>query len=264
MKLDDIVFEKKGTVAIATVNREERLNAFRAQTTREFLWILDEVESDNDLRVLVITGQGRAFCAGEDLKELDALLQGQNVRENTLEHLADLQTISRRLVRLSKVSIAAVNGIAVGLGAEIAIACDIRFLSEKATFAFSEVKRALFETNGVMYLLPRLVGRGVTMDWMLSGETISAAEALSYGLATKVFPVDELLPGTESRARTIAANAPISLRLVKEVLGRSYELDLESVMELEVEGMMTCLASEDMKEGVRAFVEKRPPSYRGI
>jgi enoyl-CoA hydratase/carnithine racemase len=167
------------------------------------------------------------------------------------------------MVHLPKVILAAVNGIAVGIGVEIALASDIRLAGESASFAFTEVKRALFATNGVMYILPRLVGQGRALHMLLTGETINAPEALSAGLITRVVPDMQLLETALATARTIAANAPISVRLVKQVMQRTYDLDLDAVLHLEVDGMLQCYNSEDMGEGIRAFMEKRPPRYQG-
>ena len=263
MVTTDVRYEKHDGVAIATFQRPEALNAFRQATLRDVLAILAEVEADAAVRVLVLTGTGRAFSAGIDLKELG------NAPANTrsLKHIyTDLQTtqdITRRMVHLPKVILSAVNGIAVGIGVEIALASDIRLAGESASFAFTEVKRALFETNGVMYILPRLVGQGRALHMLLTGETITAPEALSAGLITRVVPDMQLLETALATARTIAANAPISVRLVKQVMQRIYDLDLDAVLQLEVDGMLQCYNSEDMGEGIRSFIEKRPPRYQG-
>jgi len=156
-----------------------------------------------------------------------------------------------------------VNGIAVGIGIETALASDIRLASDKASFAFTEVKRALFETNGVMYILPRLVGLGRAMQILLTGETVPAKDALKVGLVTRVVAQDQLMAYAIDMAHTIASNAPLSVRLVKQTMQKTYDLDLEGVMQLEVDGMMQCFGSEDLVEGFNAFLEKRPPVYSG-
>lgn len=177
--------------------------------------------------------------------------------------LQAIQDVTRRMVHLPKIIIAAVNGIAVGIGVETALASDIRLAAEEATFAFTEVKRALFETNGVMYILPRLVGQGRAMQMLLTGEKILAQEALSTGLVTRVVAQEQLMEYAMDMARTIATNAPISVRLVKQTMQRTYDLDLEAVLQLEVDGMMQCFRSEDLVEGFNAFLEKRTPVYKG-
>ncbi|HYX48493.1 MAG TPA: enoyl-CoA hydratase-related protein, partial [Ktedonobacteraceae bacterium] len=145
-----------------------------------------------------------------------------------------------------------------------AIASDIRLAADNATFAFTEVKRALFETNGVTYFLPRLVGLGRAMQILLTGETVSAQDALNVGLVTRVVAQEHLMKYAINMAHIIASNAPLSVRLVKQTIQKTYDLDLEAMMQLEVDGMMQCNHSEDLVEGFNAFLEKRPPVYKGI
>ena len=263
MELADIIYEKKDSIAIATFNRPKVLNAFRQATLHEFIAILDDVQADDAVRVLVITGQGRAFSAGIDLKEMAYPSSDSLPLKQAYDELQAIQNVTRRMVHLPKIIIAAVNGIAVGIGVELSIASDIRLAAEEATFAFTEVKRALFETNGVMYILPRLVGQGRAMQMLLTGEKVLAQEALSVGLVTRVVTQQQLIENAMDMARTIATNAPISVRLVKQTMQRTYDLDLEAVMQLEIDGMMQCFRSEDLVEGFNAFLDKRTPVYKG-
>ncbi len=263
MELHDIHYEKQDGIAIATFNRPNVLNAFRQATLDEFKSILDDVQADKAIRVLIITGKGRAFSAGIDLKELANSASDFRTVKEEYDELQSVQDVTRRMVHLPKTIIAAVNGIAVGIGIEIALASDIRLAASKATFAFTEVKRALFETNGVMYFLPRLVGMGRAMQMLLTGEMVTAKDALTTGLITGVVAQDQLLAYAIDMAQAIASNAPLSVRLVKETMQRSYDLDLEGVMQLEVDGMMQCHRSDDLIEGFNAFLEKRPPVYKG-
>jgi len=263
MKLQDILYEKKDAIAIATFNRPTVLNAFRQATLREFLSILDDVQADNAIRVLIITGKGRAFSAGIDLKEMADSASDSRSLKQEYDELLVIQDVTRRMVHLPKIIISAVNGIAVGIGVEMALASDIRLAANKATFAFTEVKRALFETNGVMYILPRLVGQGRAMHMLLTGEIVLAQDALHAGLVTRVVAQEQLMEYAIDMAHTIAANAPLSVRLVKQTMQKTYDLDLEAVMQLEVDGMMQCYRSEDLVEGLTAFLEKRPPVYKG-
>ena len=263
MELYDILYEKKDGIAIATFNRPAVLNAFRQATLREFISILDDVKVDNTVRVLIITGNGRAFSAGIDLKEMASSTSDDRSLKQEYDELQAIQDVTRRMVHLPKIIIAAVNGIAIGIGVETALASDIRFAAEEATFAFTEVKRALFETNGVMYLLPRLVGLGRAMQMLLTGEIIPAQHALNAGLLTQVVAQEQLMEYAINMAYTIASNAPLSVRLVKQTMQQTYDLDLEAVLQLEVDGMMQCLRSEDLVEGFNAFLEKRSPVYKG-
>ena len=263
MELNDILYEKKDGIAIATFNRPAVLNAFRQATLREFISILDDVKVDNTVRVLIITGNGRAFSAGIDLKEMASSTSDDRSLKQEYDELQAIQDVTRRMVHLPKIIIAAVNGIAVGIGVETALASDIRIAADKATFAFTEVKRALFETNGVMYFLPRLVGLGRAMQMLLTGEIIPAQHALNAGLLTQVVAQEQLMEYAINMAYTIASNAPLSVRLVKQTMQQTYDLDLEAVLQLEVDGMMQCLRSEDLVEGFNAFLEKRSPVYKG-
>jgi enoyl-CoA hydratase/carnithine racemase len=263
MDLTDIQYEKKNGIAIATFNRPAVLNAFRQATLREFKSILDDVQADDTIRVVIITGNGRAFSAGIDLKEMANSSSDVRTLKQEYDELHAIQDVTRRMVHLPKIIIAAVNGIAVGIGVETALASDIRLAADKATFAFAEVKRALFETNGVMYILPRLVGLGRALQMLLTGEIVSALDALNAGLVTRVVAQEQLMEYAIDMAQTIAANAPLSVRLVKQTMQKTYDLDLEAMMQLEVDCMMQCSRSEDLIEGFNAFLEKRPPVYKG-
>ena len=260
----DIAYEQRDAVGILTINRPEVLNAFRPSTYRELLEILEETGEDETIRALVITGTGRAFCAGEDLKSLESELNGAMGSEAAAGLLATLQEITRTIVHHPKTIIAAVNGIAVGFGAELSIACDMRVAADTARFGFPESKRSLVITNGAMFLLPRIVGWGRAREWMLTSDMISAETAREAGLVNRVVPSDQLIDSALELATTIANNAPISIRIHRKILNRSYDLDLEAVMRLEVEGCVECLASADVQEGVRSFIERRPPVYRGV
>ena len=262
MKLKDILYEKRDGVAIATFNRPDALNVFRNQTLGEFEQILKDVSQDKNLQVLVLTGKGRAFSAGRDLKDIAFLYETESSSDKLRQEVRLLAKITKQLTRIPKVVIAAINGVAVGIGAEFALACDIRMASEKAFFAFPEVKRALFVTNGVMYFLPKLVGLGRAKDWLLTGEKISAQDALAAGLVPDVLPADQLMKSVLDKSWIIAANAPRSIRLTKEAFLQTNEMDLESVLKLEENSVVACHAGEDFIEGVRAFIEKRDPVYK--
>ncbi len=263
MKFKDILYEKRDGIAIATFNRPDSLNAFRNGMLREFEQILKDVSQDNNLHVLILTGKGRAFSAGRDLKDLAFLYEAVSSSDKLRQEVQLLAKITKQLTQIPKVVIAAINGVAVGIGVEFALACDIRMASEQASFGFPEVKRALFVTNGVMYFLPKLVGMGRAKDWLLTGEIISAQEALEAGLVTGVLPADELMKSVLDKSRKIVANAPISIRLTKEAFQQTNEMDLESVLKLEENSVIACHESEDFFEGARAFIEKRDPVYKG-
>jgi enoyl-CoA hydratase/carnithine racemase len=263
VNLTDILYEKHDYTAAVTFNRPESLNAFRDNTFRELLHILEDVDADDQIRTVILTGKGRAFCAGEDLKSLQAdMLQTLSLKQ-ARDSVLILQDITRRIIHSPKIFIAAINGISVGFGVEISIASDVRIASENAAFMFAEVKRGLFQTNGVMYLLPRMIGHGRALDLMLTGDKIDAHTALEMGIVTKVVPPEQLMDAARDKARVISANAPIPVRLVKQIMHRAHQIDLEAAMQLEVDGVMQCMVSEDLTEGLRSFIEKRPPVYKG-
>lgn len=260
--MDALLYEQRNATALITFNRPAVLNAFTLAMFDDLLARLASVAADDTIRVLVLTGSGRAFSAGIDLTEQARLLDNQSIGA-VRRHLAQMQAVTQRLLALPMPVIAAINGVAVGVGAELSIASDIRLAAEHVYFQFAEVQRGLFETNGVMYLLPRLVGHGRALEWLLTGDRIPAASALAAGLVTHVQPAEMLLPYALALAERLAANAPISLRLVKQVMARTYDVDRDAVLQLEVDGMLECLASDDLREGLRAFAEKRAPVYRG-
>jgi enoyl-CoA hydratase/carnithine racemase len=262
INLIDLEYTKKDGVAVATLNRPESLNAFRQQTFTDLNAVLEDVRSDNSMRVLILTGSGRAFSAGADLKEMSSSMLTSSLDEQR-KNLETYQNLTRTMLALPKTIICAVNGLAVGVGVEIALASDIRIASSDASFTFAEAKRGLFQTNGVMFLLPRLIGAGRAVHIMLTGERVLAARALEYGMITQMVEPGELENTSLEIARTIAANAPISVRLVKQVLQQSLEGTLEQSLDLETAGMLECLASQDLIEGTQSFIEKRLPVYQG-
>ncbi len=261
--MTDILYETQDQFAVITFNRPEVLNVFRRSMFQTLLDLFEKIEKDDSIRAILLTGAGRAFSAGIDLDEVSHLFDDTMTMEQARAELNEMQELTRRMVNLPKPIISAINGVAVGVGAEVAISSDIRIASQMASFEFAEVKRGLFETNGVMHRLPRLIGMGRAAQVMLTGERISAQSAMDMGLVTRVLPTEMLMREALEIARSLAANAPISMRLVKQVLHKSYDLDLESVMQLETEGTLECIASEDLKEGVTAFLEKRVPVYKG-
>lgn len=245
-------------VLTVTFNRPERLNAFRRSEYHRFRDLLVEIEGDATVRAVVLTGHGRAFCAGEDLKELDAHAadDGSVTRDNLLV----LQDITRRIVRSERVYIAAVNGVAAGFGAELACACDVRLAGEEGRFVFPEVKRGLFVTNGISHTLPRLVGDNWAATLLLTGDPIDAATALRIGLVSQVVGGDGLVGAAQAMALTIAANAPTAVRHTKRILRGDAEA-LERALVTEVDFVERVLASGEYLEGARAFVEKRAPDF---
>jgi enoyl-CoA hydratase/carnithine racemase len=262
--MNDIRFERQDRVAIATFDRPDALNAFRANTFAELRTIFEQTRQDPALRVLILTGTGRAFSAGIDLKELSGGMIIAMDPSQARAQIEALQDLTRQMVEHPLIIISAVNGLAVGVGAELALASDLRIAAETASFAFPEVRRGLFETNGVTYLLPRLVGAGRAAELLLTGRKVLAAEAHTIGLVSTVTTTAAPHDTALELANTIANNAPLAVKQIKQVLRQSWDTNLAGMLALETDAMLTCLQSADLAEGLRAFIEKRTPTFRGI
>lgn len=256
---ETLIYEKKDNIGVLTINRPDRLNAISNQLTSELKRFLDEVEDDDSLRVLIITGAGdKAFVAGADIKELeerDALI-GRKVSRLRQEVFSQIEN-------LSIPAIAAVNGYALGGGLELALACSIRISSEKAQFGAPEVKLGIIPGDGGTQRLPRLVGLGRAMEMILTGDFIDAQEAFRIGLVNRVVPHEELMEKTMELAQKIAARPPLAVKYAKEAVSRSQEGDTASGYALESYLHALTCTTEDKKEGVAAFLEKRKGEFKG-
>jgi enoyl-CoA hydratase len=254
-----LIYEKKENIGLLTINRPEKMNAISQELTAELSQLLDEIENNEKLRVLVITGAGdKAFVAGADIKELvdrDARLGRRVSRER--------QEIFSRIENLHVPVIAAVNGYALGGGLELALACSIRICSEKAQFGAPEVKLGIIPGDGGTQRLPRLVGQGTAMEMIITGDFIDAQEAHRIGLVNKVFPPEKLKEEAMELAKKIASRPPLAVRYAKEAVNRSQEGDTASGFALESYLHALSCTTEDKKEGVSAFLEKRKGKFKG-
>lgn len=254
-----LIYEKKENIGLLTINRPDKLNAISNELTSELSQLLGEIENDEELRVLIITGAGdKAFVAGADIKELvdrDAKIGRRVSRER--------QEIFSRIENLQIPVIGAVNGYALGGGLEIALACSIRVCSEKAQFGAPEVKLGIIPGDGGTQRLPRLVGLGRAMEMILTGDFIDAQEAYRIGLVNKVFPHEELMDGAMELAQRIASRPPLAVRYAKEAVNRSQGGDAVSGFALESYLHALACTTEDKKEGVSAFLEKRKGEFKG-
>ncbi len=254
-----LMYEKKENIGLLTINRPEKMNAISQELTTELSQLLDGIENDEKLRVLVITGSGdKAFVAGADINELvdrDARL-GRRVS-------SERQEIFSRIENLHVPVIAAVNGYALGGGLELALACSIRICSEKAQFGAPEVKLGIIPGDGGTQRLPRLVGQGRAMEMIITGDFIDAQEAYRIGLVNKVFPLDKLMEEAMGLANKIASRPPLAVRYAKEAVNRSQEGDSVSGFALESYLHALSCTTEDKKEGVSAFLEKRKGKFKG-
>jgi enoyl-CoA hydratase len=259
MAYDNLLFEVSEKIARITFNRPNVLNALNRKTMDELGDCLKKVRADDEVRVLILTGAGeRAFIAGADINEL-AQQTPVNGREFTLYG----QEIIHRLETLGKPAIAAINGFALGGGCELALACTLRIASRNAKLGQPEVKLGIIPGYGGSQRLPRLCGKGVAHELILTGEMISADEALRVGLVNRVVEPGELLATAEAIAKKIIANAPLAVKYALEAVEHGMEMPQEEGLYLEATLFGLCCATQDMREGTRAFLEKRPPKFEG-
>jgi 2-(1,2-epoxy-1,2-dihydrophenyl)acetyl-CoA isomerase len=258
-----LLYEVKDGIATLTLNRPERLNAL-GDTLREDLHdAVTRASDDAAVRVMVVTGAGKGFCAGGDVKAMNERRQ-QGASRPLLEKVAPGRDRTVLALRdAPKPVIAAVNGAAAGAGMNLALACDIRLASTAARFAQAFVKRGLHPDWGGTYFLPRVVGASKAAELIWTGEVIDAEEARALGIVSAVYPPEDLMPRTQALARKIAAGPPIAIRLAKRAIYHNLETDLRQALEFETFAQNICFEAEDAKEGIRAFVEKRTPSFEG-
>jgi enoyl-CoA hydratase len=259
MSYENLLFETSEQIARITFNRPAALNALNRKTVEELGAALDAVRGDESIRALILTGAGeKAFVAGADIKELAAQLPVQG-KETSLFG----QGVFRRLETMGIPSIAAINGFALGGGCELALACTLRIASRTARLGQPEVKLGIIPGYGGSQRLARLCGKGVAHELILTGDVISAEEALRIGLVNRVVEPAELLPAAEAMAKKIIANASLAVKFSMEAIERGFEMPQEEGMFLEATLFGLCCATEDMREGTRAFVEKRPAKFQG-
>lgn len=259
MAFEAIKYEERGSVGLLTLNRPDALNAITAQMLDELLDALEQVVANPSVRALVLTGSGRAFCAGQDVRVLS---QGTN--EELVALLRDrYPPVLLKLYRLEKPVIAAVNGPALGSGFNLALACDLRIASERAVLGAVFVRIGAGPDTGCSYFLPRLVGMARAAELIYTGRTIDAAEADRLGLVNKVVPPEQLIEEAMVLANQLAKGPTKAIGLGKRAIHRGLELDLESVLSLETELQGQLVATEDFREGVQAFLQKRQPTFEG-
>ncbi|OGP75725.1 MAG: hypothetical protein A2V86_13020 [Deltaproteobacteria bacterium RBG_16_49_23] len=258
MNREETLFNKEGPIAYIIINREKALNALNSNMMMRLEQIFSELEQDDQVIVVVITGAGnKAFIAGADVKEIK---EAGNKRS---ELIAKGQAILSKIRESSKVVIAAVNGYALGGGCELAMACDIRIASENARFGFPEVKLGLMAGYGGTQLLPRLIGTGRAKYVMFSGEMITAHEAYQFGLVEKVCGSESLMEEVNTLAGKISTNGPFALKACKGAINRGMDVSLDKALRVELEEYDKVARSKDAEEGIAAFLEKRTPAFRG-
>lgn len=259
MSYENLLYEKRDRIGFITFNRPKVLNALNRKTMEELRDLLIAAREDDEVRVLILTGAGeKSFVAGADIGELAV-----QTPVSGKETAAFGQGVLHLLETLGKPSIAAINGFALGGGCEVALACSIRLAAKTAKLGQPEVKLGIMTGYGGSQRLSRLCGKGAANELCLTGEMISADEAARIGLVNHVYDPSELLPAAESLAKKIIANAPLSVKFTMEAINRGTEMPLAEGQYLETTLFGLSAATEDMREGTRAFLEKRPPQFRG-
>ena len=255
---ETLLLERRDRVAIVTINRPDKRNALNIKTREEGASVLEELRADDSVGVVVITGAGdKAFVAGADIAEFSgrtAITQREVMMGRSLFSAIDT---------FPKPAIAMINGYCLGGGCELALACDIRIASESASFGQPEINLGIIPGGGGTQRLTRLVGEGKAMELILTGEIIDAKTALAIGLVNQVVPADQLQAKTMEIANRIADKSPIALRLAKEAVKLASRSNLDEGLRREVDLFALCFSSEDKDEGVRAFLEKRKPVFKG-
>jgi len=259
MSYENILFEKYDGIAKITFNRPKVLNALNRKSIQELRGALLDAHDDVNVRVLILTGAGeKAFVAGADIGELS-----QQTPVNGKEFSLFGQSVFHLLETMGKPSICAINGFALGGGCELALSCSIRIASKNAKLGQPEVKLGILPGYGGSQRLTRLCGKGVAHELCLTGEMIAADEALRVGLVNHIFEPAELLPAAEAMAKKIIANGPLAVKFTMEAIERGAEMPLEEGLFLEATLFGVACATEDMREGTKAFLEKRPAAFKG-
>ncbi|MBI2213343.1 MAG: enoyl-CoA hydratase [Acidobacteria bacterium] len=258
--MNEILLERASGIATITLNRPDKLNSFAGTMREELIAVLDEVADDETLRVVVITGAGRAFCAGGDVEYMSGLQKSGDVA--TFRGLLEAGgEIVGRLRAMRHLVIASVNGTAAGAGCNLALASDYRIASDGAKFAQSFTKIGLHPDWGGTWFLPRLVGRGRAMELMMTGRAVDAREALELGMVDRVVPHESLASETAAFARTIANGPRIAIEGIKRAVHASEWQSLADQLSMEIEHQLASFTSDEAAEGIAAFFEKRPQKF---
>ncbi len=257
MEYQNIIFDKKDGIGYVTMNRPKALNALNTEVLTELDDVFRAIDKDDEVRVAIVTGEGRSFIAGADIAQMSEL-NGTEGRDMTIQG----QKVMELIESINKPVIAAVNGFALGGGNELAMACDIRIASEKAKFGQPEVNLGIIPGYGGTQRLPRLVGKGMAKKLIYSAEMIDAQEAYRIGLVDEVVPAEELMEAAEKLAKTIMSKAPIAIKMAKVAINNGINTDLTIGVQFEAESYTSTFVSEDRVEGMKAFVEKRPAEFK--
>lgn len=257
MELKNIILEKEEHLAIITINRPKALNALNSETLKDLNTVLEDLENDSNIYCVILTGSGeKSFVAGADISEMKDLSEEEGKEFGLLGN-----KVFRRLEKLDKPVIAAISGFALGGGCELAMACDIRIASEKAKFAQPETGLGITPGFGGTQRLSRLVGEGKAKELIYTCSMIKADEALRIGLVNKVVELENLMDEAKKMAKSIMANAPIAVKLCKDAINKGLQVDIDSAIEIEAIDFGKCFSTEDQKEGMNAFIERRDKNF---
>ena len=253
-----VLYEKIGQIAKITLNRPKALNSMNGELVSTLSARLADAEKDDEVRVIILTGNGKGFCAGGDLAYLKQLTNVIEARK----FIVEVGALVKQIQTIAKPVIAMVNGVAAGAGFNLAIACDIVYAADTARFAQSFVKVGLVPDCGGMYLLPKIVGMHKAKELMFTADLINAQTADSLGLLNKVVPAEELEAATIAFAEKLLLSAPIALGMVKQTLNGMEDMTLENWLAHEADMQTICMQTKDHQEGISAFLEKRAPEFK--
>jgi enoyl-CoA hydratase len=256
---DEIIFEKQGQIGILKFNRVEVHNAVNENVTELLEKYLNEIQEDEKIKVLILTGEGeKSFVSGSDIKELS-----KRTTLTGIEASIKRQNLLNEISNLHIPSIAAINGYAFGIGCEIALACTFRFASKNAKLGQLEINLGIIPGAGGTQRLPRLIGKSKALELILTGKIISAEEALKIGLVDKVFEPEELIEKTREFANIITEKSSVAIKYALKAVNEGMEVDINRGLKIESLCLGACYSSEDSKEGLKAFLEKRRPNFKG-
>ncbi|HUV59689.1 MAG TPA: enoyl-CoA hydratase [Desulfatiglandales bacterium] len=264
MQFEKMIFEKEKGVGSLTLNNPQKLNAMTTEMWRDLRLVLDAIHNDEEIKVLVITGDGPAFCSGSDVSgRLASRFSKQKIEKTHKELLEPVGYVAYLIRSLEIPIIAAINGTAAGAGLSLALLCDIRIASEQAKFSAVWVRVGLIGDLGATYLLPRIVGPSKALELFITGNMIDANEAERIGLVTKVVAPNELMPTSKQIAIELAKGPLVAIKLMKRAVYKGINNDLLTQLDFESYAQNVCRNTKDHREGVKAFIEKREPQFKG-
>jgi len=265
MEFNQIIYEKDGHIAVITLNRPDKLNAYSEVMVHETIAALSDARDDDNIRAVVLTGAGRGFCSGGDIStdfQYPARYRGHRM-ESMLEMRENMHRLVTLLRRFDKPTIAAVNGAAVAGGLTLALCCDFRIASASARLGDTSLKFALIPDEGGAYLFPKFMGLQNALKMSLLSEVYPAEQARTLGLVTEVVPDEKLMETALAWAARLAAGPPVAIRITKRMMYKQQTMDLENALEDAALGTLVTNYCEDVKEGIASFHEKRPPNFKG-